>query len=46
MKRPHDPNQLAKMIADIAAGEVEDTISASERHPDAVEAVPRYWYRS
>ena len=23
-KRPHDPNQLAKLIVDIATGEVED----------------------
>lgn len=46
MKRPHDPNQLAKMIVDIATGEVEHTVSASKRHPDAVKAVLRYWYRS
>lgn len=32
-KRPRDPNQLAKMIVDIAAGEVEDTVSKSKRHP-------------
>ena len=24
-KRPRDPNQLAKLIVDIASGEVEDT---------------------
>jgi hypothetical protein len=36
MKRPRDPNQLAKVIVDIATGEVEDTVSASKRHPDAV----------
>jgi hypothetical protein len=36
MKRPRDPNQLAKMIVDIAAGEVEDTVSASKRYPNAV----------
>jgi hypothetical protein len=32
-KRPRDPNQRAKMIVDIATGEVEDTISESKRHP-------------
>jgi len=32
-KRPRDPNQLAKMIVDIATGEVEDTVSESKRHP-------------
>jgi hypothetical protein len=26
-KRPRDPNQLAKLIVDIASGEVEDTVS-------------------
>jgi hypothetical protein len=36
MKRPRDPNQLAKMIVDIATGEIEDTVSASKRHPDEV----------
>lgn len=36
MKRPRDPNQLAKMIVDIATGEVEDTVSESKRHPEAV----------
>jgi hypothetical protein len=36
MKRPRDPNQFAKMIGDIATGEVEDTVSASKRHPDMV----------
>jgi hypothetical protein len=35
-KRPRDPNQLAKMIVDIATGEVEDTVSESKRHPDSV----------
>jgi hypothetical protein len=33
MKRPRDPNQLAKLIVGIATGEVEDTVSASKRHP-------------
>jgi hypothetical protein len=32
-KRPRDPNQLAKMIVDIATGEVGDTVSESKRHP-------------
>ena len=32
-KRPRDPNQLAKMIVDIATGEVEDTVSEEKRHP-------------
>lgn len=35
-KSPRDPNQLAKMIVDIAIGEVEDTISDSKRNPDTV----------
>jgi len=26
MRRPRDPNQLAKLIADIATGEVEDKV--------------------
>jgi hypothetical protein len=30
-KRPRDPNQLAKLIVDIATGEAEDTISGSKR---------------
>ena len=30
-KRPRDPNQLAKLIVDIATGEVEDTVSESKR---------------
>jgi hypothetical protein len=34
--RPRDPNQLAKMIVDIATGEVEDTVSETKRHPNAV----------
>jgi hypothetical protein len=32
-KRPRDPNQLAKLIVDIAIGEAEDTASESKRHP-------------
>lgn len=35
-KRPRDPNQLAKMIVDIATGEVPDTISEAKRHPESV----------
>jgi hypothetical protein len=30
-KRPRDPNQLAKLIVDIATGEVEDSVSESKR---------------
>jgi hypothetical protein len=32
-KRPRDPNQLAKLIVDIATGEAEDTVSAQKRTP-------------
>jgi hypothetical protein len=32
-KRPRDPNQLAKLIVDIATGETGDSISESKRHP-------------
>ncbi len=32
-KRPRDPNQLAKLIVDIAVGEEQDKISESKRHP-------------
>lgn len=34
--RPRDPNQLAKMIVDIATGQVEDTVSEARRHPESV----------
>jgi hypothetical protein len=34
--RPRDPNQLAKMIVDIATGEVPDTVSDSKRHPETL----------
>lgn len=34
-KRPRDSNQLAKMIVDIATGEVADTVSESKRNPSA-----------
>ena len=30
-KRPRDPNQLAKLIVDIATGEAEDTVSPKKR---------------
>jgi hypothetical protein len=30
-KRPRDPNQLAKLIVDIATGATEDTVSESKR---------------
>ncbi len=30
-KRPRDPNQLAKLIVDIATGNAEDTVSPSKR---------------
>ncbi len=32
-KRPRDPNQLAKLIVDIAIGEVNDAVSESKRNP-------------
>ena len=32
-KRPRDPNQLAKLVADIATGEVADTESGKKRKP-------------
>jgi hypothetical protein len=32
-KRPRDPNELAKLIVDIATGETQDTVSESKRHP-------------
>lgn len=31
VKRPRDPNQLAKLIVDIATGEATDTVSAAKR---------------
>ena len=30
-KRPRDPNQLAKLVVDIATGEADDQISAGKR---------------
>ncbi len=35
-KRPRDANQLAKLVVDIASGEVEDTTSQKMKTPDAV----------
>jgi len=32
-KRPRDPNQLAKLVVDIATGEIEDTVSDAKRNP-------------
>lgn len=32
-KRPRDPNQLAKLIVDIATGEAGDSVSEAKRHP-------------
>jgi len=34
-KRPRDPNQLAKLIVDIATGEIEDSTSELKRKPSA-----------
>jgi hypothetical protein len=36
-KRPRDPNQLGKLIVDIATGEADDTPPESEKNPAAVE---------
>lgn len=35
-KRPRDPNQAAKLIVDIATGEVEDTPEDEGKNPAAV----------
>jgi len=35
-RRPRDPNQLAKLIVDIATGEVEDTPKDTGKDPAAV----------
>jgi len=32
-KRPRDPNQLAKLVVDIATGEVEDTSDDTGKDP-------------
>jgi len=34
--RPRDPNQLAKMIVDIATGQAEDTVSEAKRNRNPV----------
>lgn len=34
-KRPRDPNQLAKLIVDIAIGEATDELSKQKKHPSA-----------
>jgi hypothetical protein len=33
-KRPRDPNQLGKLIVDIATGEVRDDISEQKKNPN------------
>jgi hypothetical protein len=33
-KRPRDPNQLAKLVVDIASGDAEDPISESKKNPN------------
>ena len=35
-KRPHDPNQLAKLIVDIATGNIEDGEEGTDKNPAAV----------
>lgn len=35
-KRPRDPNQLAKMIVDVATGEIEDNNPDAGKDPAAV----------
>jgi hypothetical protein len=32
-RRPRDPNQLGKLIVDIATGEIADTISPGKKDP-------------
>jgi hypothetical protein len=36
-KRPRDPNQLGKLIVDIATGDIEDTPVDDGKNPAAVE---------
>lgn len=36
-KRPRDPNQLGKLIVDIATGDVEDATPDAGKNPAAVE---------
>jgi hypothetical protein len=40
-KRPRDANQLAKLIVDIATGQVEDREPTSEEQGKTTAAVPR-----
>ncbi len=40
-KRPRDPNQLGKMIADISVGEVEDRAATAEELGKSAKAVTR-----
>ena len=35
-KRPRDPIQLAKLIGDIAIGEVKDTVSEKKKQPTSI----------
>jgi hypothetical protein len=35
-KRPRDPNQLAKLVVDIATGEIDDTLEPDGKDPAAV----------
>jgi hypothetical protein len=35
--RPRDPNQLAKLIVDIATGDAQDDASEGKRHPESVQ---------
>lgn len=35
-KRPRDPNQLGKLIVDIATGEADDTLANNGKDPAAV----------
>jgi hypothetical protein len=34
VKRPRDPNQLAKLVVDIATGEVDDSVSEVKKVPN------------
>lgn len=35
-KRPRDPNELAKLVVDIATGEEQDTVATGGKNPAAV----------
>ncbi|PYU61524.1 MAG: histone H1 [Acidobacteria bacterium] len=35
-KRPRDPNQLAKLVVDIATGKVPDPVSEQKRKPSGL----------